>query len=99
MAITTLDGLIAALPAQPTPFFKTNFSPQATGCFTSLWTAAGCPGAGANSADGTGGAIPTDATAGAFPFANSNLTYLARIVGYATTQGVMFLYDRLWHNS
>jgi hypothetical protein len=99
MAITTLDGLVAALPAQSKQFLKGSFSPQATACFTSLWAVAGIPGAGSNSADGVAGAIPTDATAGAFPFTNSNSSYLARISSYSTIIGTLFLYDRLWHNS
>jgi hypothetical protein len=90
---------VAALPAYGYPILKSAFAPQATGCWTSLWATAGIPGAGANSADGVNGAIPTDATAGAFPFTNVTNTYLARLAVYGSALGHLLLYDRLWHNS
>lgn len=99
MAITSIDSLVAALPPFGYPILKAGFSPQAASAWTSLWTIAGIPGAGANSADGVNGAIPTDATAGAFPFTNSNDTHLARFTAYASVIGQLLLYDRLWHNS
>lgn len=99
MAITTMDGLVAALPAFGTPFLKTSFAPQVAGSFTSLWAQAGIPGAGANSSSGVAGDVPTDATAGAFPFTNVASSYLARFSGYATIAGQLLLYDRLWQNS
>jgi hypothetical protein len=99
LAITTIDGLVAALVYPSWPILKAGFSPQVAGCWTSLWVQAGIPGAGANSADGVNGAIPTDATAGAYPFTNVSSTYLARLAYYGTVLGQLLLYDRLWHNS
>lgn len=99
MAITTIDGLVAALPAFGYPILKSNFSPQAAGAWNALWTVAGIPGAGSNSADGVAGAVPTDATPGAFPFTNATNTYLSRLFAYAPVLGQLLLYDRLWHNS
>lgn len=99
MAISTGDGLVAALPAFGTPILKAAFAPQVASSWHSLWTVAGIPGAGSNSADGAAGAVPLDSTAGAFPFTNSNNTYLCRFAVYSNQIGVILLYDRLWHNS
>lgn len=103
MAISTLDGLIAALGSgtQRGTFLKL-FTPQAAGAWMSLWNQPGIPGAAANPASGVAGAVPTDATAGAFPFTNPTapaLTYLARLAVNASVSGVAMLYDRLWENS
>jgi hypothetical protein len=98
MAITTLDALIAGFFDQPRAYSKT-FTPQAAASFTSLWAQVGIPGAGSPSTDGVNGAIPTDATAGAFPFTNATNTYLGRMAGFSSQTGVIMLYDRLWHNS
>lgn len=99
MAVTTMDGLVAALPAFGYPILKAAFSPQAAGCWTSLWTQAGIPGAGVVSSSGVAGDVPTDATAGAFPFTNSNNSYLSRFAANSNVSGQLLLYDRLWHNS
>jgi len=102
MAITTLDGLIAAFGVEGWSVLKAGFTPQAVGSFTSLWTTAGVPGAGGNSASGVAGDVPTSATAGAFPFTNPTapaLSYLARLAANATTAGQLLVYDRLWQQS
>jgi len=99
MAITTLDGLIAAFPAFGFPIFKGPFTNQAANSWGTLFTVAGIPGVGSNSSDGVNGGIPTDATAGAYPFTNSNSSYLGRISAFSTQIGQLTLYDRLWHNS
>lgn len=99
MAVTTLNGLIAALPPYGKPFMKAAFSPQAVGAWYSLWAQAGIPGAGANSSSGVAGDVPTSATAGAIPFTNSATSYLARFSSYSAIVGHLALYDRLWHNS
>jgi hypothetical protein len=57
------------------------------------------PGAGVDPSSGLGGDVPTDATAGAFPFTNVTDTHLARLEVYATVAGTLILYDRLLHNS
>jgi hypothetical protein len=102
MAITTIDGLTAALPAFGWPVLKTPFTTQAASAWNALWTVTGIPGAGVNTSAGVNGEIPTDATAGAYPFTNPTspaLSYLSRFYAYASSLGQLFLYDRLWHNS
>lgn len=101
VAITTLDGLVAALPGTPKSLHK-SFTPQAAGGYMALFQQAGMPGAGATPSSGVAGDVPTDATAGAMGFTNPvapALTYLAHLAAAASVQGVLFVYDRLWHNS
>jgi hypothetical protein len=40
--ISTMDQLIAAMPGQRSPYFK-SLTPQAAGALTSLWTQIGIP--------------------------------------------------------
>lgn len=101
MAITTESGVIAALPGQQQAFSKNTATGKGAGSWHSLWTVAGQPGAGA-APGSVNGAIPTDATAGAFPFTNPTgglLSYLLRLFASGTQMGTVTLYDRLWHNS
>ena len=102
MAITTMDGLVAAIAgAQLYYTYEASLGAKAAGSFESLWTATGWPGAG--STPGTGaGAVPTNATAGAVPFVNpggANTLYLARLGVTGATVGTVILYDRLVHTS
>jgi len=102
MAITTLDGLVAALTAGETRnYMKSAFTAAQIGSTHSLWTVAGVPGAGA--AQGSvNGAIPDDTTAGAFPFVNAAgvaNNYLGYIAAASQAAGTLVLYDRLWHDS
>jgi hypothetical protein len=103
VAITTRDGLIAALAAsQRKSIIKVPATAgKGAGFFHSYWTAPGFPGAGA-AAGSVNGAICTDATAGAIPFTNPTapvLTYLGRMSLGASLGAYFELYDRLWHNS
>jgi hypothetical protein len=103
VAITTLDGLIAALGAgsQSHAFYKV-FTGQTVGEYRSMWNQTGFPGLAANPSSGVAGDVPTDATAGAFPFTNPTapaLTYLARLAATGGFLMTAFLYDRLWQNS
>lgn len=100
MAITTRDGLIAALAgAQRLPFRKASASSEGAGTWHSLWAVAGTPGAGA-AAGSVNGAIPTKATTGALPFTNPAATgYGGRLSAQGATVGTLILYDRLWHDS
>jgi hypothetical protein len=104
MAITTLDGLIAALAdstAQHWSFFKV-FTPQILGSYHALWNMPGNPGAAVTPSSGVAGDIPTDATAGAFPFTNpagGANSYLSRLALNGGVSLQLILYDRLWHNS
>lgn len=104
MAIATLDALIAGLAgttAQHRAFMKV-FTPQAAGAHWSLWNMVGNPGAAATPSSGVAGDVPTDATAGAFPFTNpagGADSYISRIGGVTGQTTMLILYDRLWHNS
>lgn len=102
MAITTMDGLVSALAAgQKLDFFKASQTAEGAGTWHSLWKAAGNPPAGANPGS-LAGAIPTDATLGAFAFTNpgiAQLSYIVQAIASITTVGKLVLYDRLWHNS
>lgn len=100
MAVTTMDGLMAALQAQERKGWnKGSFTPPATGAFYSLWTIAGEPGPGATPGTGNG-AIPDDSTAGAHPFVNATGdNYLGYVSATGLQVGTLVIYDRLWHQS
>lgn len=79
MAITTLDGLIAAAD-QLKSFGKSTMAAKAAGTFQSLWTAGGLPTAGVAPV-ATTVVVPTNATAGALTYVNPTggaLTYISR---------------------
>jgi hypothetical protein len=101
MAVTTMDGLVAAIAAgQSVQTLETSITTVASSFF-SLWTAPGNPGAGATPASGAG-AAPTNATAGAIPFTNpggSNTAYLAKLGAYASQIETLLLVDRLVHTA
>lgn len=102
MAITTVAQFQnAANGALITPIMKASVSnAQATGTFTSLWTVAGNPPAGAVPG---AAATCTSATTGAVPFTNPAggvTTYVTSLVlngGGTTAPGSMIAYDRLQH--
>lgn len=99
MPITTIDGIVAALPGQILPFTKASLT-SVVGAYLSLWTAAGQPGAGVASAGSTTtGAIPDSTTAGGFTFTNpgSGNSYLGKAFAASSVQGTLVIYDRLWH--
>lgn len=103
MAITTRDGMVAALAgSQRKSVVKVpTLAGKGAGSFHSYWTVPGLPGAGA-AAGSLNGAIHTDATVGAIPFNNPvspALTYIGKL-SLGSTLGAFFeLYDRLWANS
>jgi hypothetical protein len=101
MAITSENGLIAALASGQ--LFSSYYQSigSTVGRPTSLWTAGGYPGAGAIPATGAG-AVPTSATAGAIPFVNpsgANTLYLARLTASSSSANFLRIYDRLVHTS
>lgn len=102
MAITTIDGLVAAIAARGIiPINKVSATSKAAGSFHSLWKVNGFPGVGANPATGNGD-IPTVATLGALNFANAgagNQLYIGKLALQGATAGTFILYDRLWGNS
>jgi hypothetical protein len=103
MAITSENGLIAALASGQ--LFSSYYQSigSTVGRSTSLWTAGGQPGAGAIPvANPTGGVVPTSATAGAIPLVNpsgANTLYLARLTASSSVANFLRIYDRLVHTS
>lgn len=101
MAVTTMDGLVAAIASgQRLVLQKASITAVASFYYT-LWNAAGVPGAGSLAiANTTSGVIPTDATAGApviNAFGAGNTGYLMTFDASTATAGVLSVYDRLWH--
>lgn len=102
MAITTMDGLIAALQPFSEDIIKTSFTGEAAGnYFTSLYLA-GRPGAAVSPASTINGTSLTS-LAGAVPIPAAvagKSIYLARFeFGQNGSIGAVTLVDRLWHNS
>lgn len=100
MAITTTDGLIAAIAgAQDTVISKALVSSVAN-TWTSIWGAAGLPGAGTLAVGNTtSGVVPTDVTAGApliNAFTGANLGYLTGFDVNNSIAGTVRCYDRLF---
>jgi len=101
MAITTMDGLVAAMAGAQRIILQKASATTVANFYYSLWSTAGIPAAGnITIGNTTAGAIPTDATLGApnvNAFTGSNTGY-AMGWDVATAQpGVVSLYDRLWH--
>lgn len=102
MAITTMDGLVAALQPYGEDVLKAAFTGEASGQYFSSLYLAGRPGAGAVPAPGIDGAALTS-YAGQIPIpapvAGKNI-HLARFeFAQAGNIGSATLIDRLWHNS
>lgn len=102
MAITTMDGLLAALQPFGEDIVKASFTGEASGQYASSLYLAGRPGAGATPAPGINGAALTS-YAGQIPIptavAGKNI-HLARFeFAQAGNIGAATLIDRLWHNS
>lgn len=99
MAITTVDGLIAALE-QTVVFNKTASRTSVAAIPFSVFDQAGMPGAGSLSVGNTAnGIVPTDATTGAptiNAFSGANIGYLSRVDFSNTVASRMFIYDRLF---
>jgi hypothetical protein len=101
MAITSENGLIAALASGQ--LFSSYYQSASTtsGRITSLWSVGGQPGGGGTPPAGSG-AVPTSATAGAIPFVNpsgANTLYLARLTASSSVANFLRIYDRLVHTS
>jgi hypothetical protein len=102
VAITTMDGLLAALQPFGEDVIKAAFTGEASGQYHSSLYLAGRPGAGAVPAPGLNGAALTS-YAGQIPVpalvAGKNI-HLARFeFAQAANVGAATLIDRLWHNS
>jgi hypothetical protein len=103
MAITTLDQLIAGMQV-PKALVKAGVTMAAVGAMRGYtpWYVAGNPGAAtANAAGINGAAVSGNAVAGQIPRTNpsSGNAHLARLQMQTSTAGVLWLIDRLWHNS
>lgn len=103
MAITTTDGVIAGMQP-PVPIIKAGIGTAAVGALRGYtpWYAAGNPGAATANAAGVNGAAVTAPVAGMLPRTNPTggaFAYLARFGINASTQGTMWLIDRMWNNS
>lgn len=98
MAISTRDGLIAAMAASSRQRFLKVGTTTGVGTYQSLWRANGTPAAaGAGPTNGTGAAL-TAATAGALPVpAPSGISYLAAMDAMANAAGTLLLCDRIAH--
>jgi hypothetical protein len=102
MAITTMDGLAAAVAAsQDMVLQKASGLTSVAAFWYSLFAEAGNPPAGTLTISNTAnGVVPTDATAGAAiinAFSGSNTGYLAAIRASATATQTLVLYDRVFH--
>ena len=100
MAITTLDGLIAAALQQIT-MNKTASVTAVAAQLTAVHQAAGNPGAATLAVGNTAnGVVPTDATTG-YPLINAfgggAAGYLAGLEANSSVACNLILYDRLWH--
>lgn len=98
MAITTLDGLVAARTGkrQGFTFSRTGIGNTAAGQLFSLYRATGGPPA--QPAVPGAAAVPTKALT--FSFANkagSDTTYLDALGGVSTVPGTLMFYDRFFH--
>lgn len=100
MAITTMDGLVAAVAAsQDINFYKASMT-SAAGFWSSLWAEAGFPSAGSLSIGNTAnGVVPTDATAGApgIDAFTGDTGYIGAWGCLSSAVGVAVLYDRIFH--
>lgn len=99
MAITTLDGLIAA-PKQRVQIVKTASRTSVAGAWTSVFDLAGNPGLGTLvGTSTTTGVVPTDLTAG-FPLLNAfgggSLGYVTGVEFANSVACRVMLFDMLW---
>lgn len=101
MAITTMQQIKDAFPGQSCNVCKTGFGVITNDMTYSFWGVPGNPAAGADPSSGLAGNIPTSATLGAVPFTNpaSGATYLAQLNMAINRTAMIWVYDRLWHDS
>lgn len=99
MAITTQDGLVAALGgAQRLIHVKANVT-AVSGRTTALWSAAGQPGVGSVVlGQAAAGVVPLDSDSGYQTFTNPGAgnSYLAGVSGISTVSGMINIWDNVW---
>jgi hypothetical protein len=99
MAVTTLDGIIAALD-QTIPFNKTASRTSVAAIPFSIFDLTGNPGAGVLAGTNTAnGVVPNDSQAGVpviNAFNGANVGYLSKVDFSNTVASRLFIYDRLF---
>lgn len=98
MAITTADQIIAGM--RPPEDFSKIGAATVVGRHYSPFYVTGRPGAAVAPSPGIAGAALTT-YAGTIPFTNPGAgnSYLARLTASGSVAGMLYLCDRLWHNS
>jgi hypothetical protein len=98
MAITTMDGLIAALPGQQRDGYKVGGTAGAAGTWYGFMTATGQPGTLTLPAVvASGGTVYTEASTNAWPFTDPVASgYLVKAQATPNVSCTMFLYDLIW---
>lgn len=103
MAISNMDGLVAAMTAstaQNIPWNKTGTSTEGAGTFLDMSQVAGIPSAIATAAAASvGGTSYSGSSAGGLPFvapSGSNTLYLSSYNATSSVPGSIYLTDRLW---
>ena len=101
MAITTLDGLVAAIAGSQKITFQKASMTSAAGFWSSLWAEVGIPAAGnLTIGNTTTGLVPDDtAGAGGIPVNafGGAVGYLLGMDAVSSATGQVMIYDRLWH--
>ena len=101
MALTSLDGVVAGIQA-PRFFSKGTTPTVLAGRWTSSWSMAGIPGAGAYDTTLNGVALSSTSANvnGQLPHTDpgAGSAYLHRCQLFVTNQSQYLLCDRLWHN-
>ncbi len=101
MAISTMDGLVAAVATGQRLVMQKASITTVASFYYSLWAAAGMPGKGSLAIGNTAnGVVPTDATVGApliNAFSGANLGYVGTWDASTAQAGVISVYDRLFH--
>ena len=101
MAITSIDGIVAGVQA-PRFFSKGSTPTVLAGRWTSSWSMAGIPGAGAYDTTLNGVALSSTSANinGQIPHSDpgSGSAYLHRCQLFVNNQSQYLLCDRLWHN-
>ncbi|MFN0092901.1 MAG: hypothetical protein ACKVWR_21915 [Acidimicrobiales bacterium] len=100
MAITTQDGLLAAMGgSQKLQWNKANVTAVA-GRACSVWSGTGRPGVGSTTlGQAAAGVVPVDSDTGFHSFTNPSggqLSYLGGASGISAASGLIIIYDVLW---
>ena len=99
MAITSYDGLVAALATRKDYCIaKASIATQGAGGFTSLWRATGCPDQGGiPTVTGTSVISTLTGSLGTLTVTSGNSAYIANLTISGTISHSFYLYDRVMH--